>query len=189
MMKMIQRSLRICIVLTGAWLVSCEAREDKAQAIPAASVNKLAMPDTLETYSPFTGYVMDSARLAASNTLRVYSHVNASCGSCIAEIDQLKELAGEFQKYGVPLILVLSSKDRFEYLKFICESHKLDNYPYPFLLDTHDRWFSINKQIVYSETNPTVLVNEKQEIRLTGNPLHSAKVKTDYLAEIKKNAR
>lgn len=52
---------------------------------------KLYIPDSLETYSPFSDYIANEKDILNAE-YKIYSKINGSCGTCIGHINAWNEL-------------------------------------------------------------------------------------------------
>lgn len=148
---------------------------------------KFIIPDSLIAYNPFTNYIADSIGISNAS-FKIYSKINASCGTCISKINNWNKIANEFKKYGVPVILICQSDENFELIKYFCESGEIESFPYPFFIDKRNELTELNdfmKKVVGFET---VLTNRENKIIALGDPLRFEKIKKIYLDEIKKNS-
>lgn len=147
---------------------------------------ELFIPEDLESYTPFQPYATDSIQLANSS-LKLYSHINTSCSTCLEDIDKWFSFASEVKKYKIPIILICKSdKDNFESIKYLCETNKIKKFPFPFFLDIKDNYVNKNPFMNASKDFETVLTDKNNTILLIGNPLHSNEMKELYLKEIQK---
>ncbi|KQC02756.1 hypothetical protein [Pedobacter sp. Hv1] len=190
-MKMYHISKSILVLIWMCCIISCKNKEETDEIASLKSVventlgKKLIIPASLPTYSPFTNYIADSAAIFNSE-YRIYSKVNASCGSCITHINLWKNLIAEFSKYKIPVILVCNSDDQFELIKYFCETGKLKSFSYPFFLDRKNEFVKKNKFMAASKNFETVLTDKNNTILLLGNPAVSKAINKLYLKEIQK---
>lgn len=182
----------LAILISVIIVLSCknEQRELETNSLPHLNdlVNKnigkrFIISDSLTIYSPFTNYLLDSAKVANSK-FKIYSHINVSCPTCIEEIKLWNNLALEFSKYDTPVILIFGTKDDFEFIKYLCESGGIKNFPYPFFMDNIGEYNTLNEFMRESSDSETILTNQENIISLIGNPLHSKEVKDLYIKEI-----
>ena len=177
----------LCICMCG--IVSCKNKQETDEVVSLKQVvenslgKKLILPNSLQEYSPFSNYVADSVAVVNSE-YKIYSKVDASCGTCISRINLWNGLALEFRKYNVPVILICDSDDKFELLKYFCESGKIKKFPYPFFLDKKKEFAKLNKFMVANKGFETVLTKNDNTIVLIGNPIMSAEIKDLYMKEI-----
>jgi hypothetical protein len=147
---------------------------------------KLLIPKDLKLYSPFNQNSTDSIKLANSS-LKLYSHINTSCSTCLEEINKWDSFASKLKKYKTPVILICkSNKDNFELLKYLCETNKIKKFTYPFFLNLKDDYVNKNPFMNASRDFETVLTDKNNSILLIGNPLHSKGMEQLYLNEIQK---
>lgn len=190
---MIRDSIRflffsICIVT----VLSCNEKKqnrDKIKLLESVVENtlneKLNLPQNLEVYTPFSNYLVDECNIFNSE-YQIYSRVDASCGTCIGDINKWNELINEFYKYKVPIILICSSDDNFELIKYLCETGKIKDFKYPLFLDKNNE-FVKNNNFMASDINfETVLTDKNRSIIALGSPVYSTGIKDIYIKEIKK---
>lgn len=169
---------------------SCKGKKENKEILSLKNVvnntigKKLILPDSLEIYTPFTNYVSDSSEVFNSR-YKVFSRIDASCGTCIGSVSSWSKLRSEFQRYNVPVVLIFHSDDRFELLKYYCESGQIENFPFPFFLDKKNIFVEINKFMEENKSFETVLTDADNTILLIGNPIYSEEVKKMYINEIK----
>ncbi|NMH87591.1 hypothetical protein [Flavivirga algicola] len=173
---------------------SCKRKQNKdkeasLKVIVENSIGKtLILPDSLNLYKPFSNYISDSAEMLNSE-LKIYSHINASCSTCIPNIKLWDSLVPEFNMYKVPVILICGSDDKFELIKYLCESSQIKSFSYPFFLDKKNKYIKINSFMNESAHFETVLTDKYNTILVLGNPLHSKDIKEVYLKTIIENQK
>jgi hypothetical protein len=146
---------------------------------------KLILPDSLELYHPFPNYI-DSKEII-NFKFRIYSHIDASCGTCIETLKAWNNLIPELKGKGIQVILICSSDNRFELLKYYFESKEIENFNHPLWLDLKNNFIKNNKFMLESKNFETVLTDNNDKILLVGNPNFSNKIKELYFKEIKKD--
>jgi len=171
--------------------ISCQNKENQKREAHLKSVienclgKKLTIPDSLRIYAPFYNYIADSVQLSNAR-FKIYSHINASCPTCVRDILLWNNIIPSFEKFEVPVILICESDDNFELFKYIIESGEINNFSYPFFLDVKCDFFTQNKFMKESPQFETVLTNRDNTILLLGNPIRSKEMKNIYLNEIQK---
>ena len=172
-----------------SFIMSCKEKSNDNRLIKDIIKNtldkELVLPDELKAYIPFTNYITDSTKIFKSE-LKIYSYVDASCATCIENIKSWAKLIPDFTKYDVSIILIFGSKDEFELIKHLCESKKVNDFPFPFFFDKKNKYLKLNKFMEHNTTFQTVLVNNNNRILLLGNPTHSKEITDMYLKEIQK---
>lgn len=146
---------------------------------------KLVIPKKMDIYKPFTNYKLDSLGLQKSE-YKIYSFLNASCGSCVRKIKYWTTFSNELSLYNIPIILIIRSDDNFELLKYLINSKELKKFPYPFIFDKKDELMKLNHFMKESDDFKTILTDKNNKILLMGNPIANEKIKELYLKEIKK---
>lgn len=141
------------------------------------------IPDSIQVFAPFEGYLLDSNEMFNSK-IRIYSYLNVSCATCLDEIAKWNVIANEAKIYKVPVILILQSKDRYEILKYLIEQKQLKPFAYPFVFDLKKGYFKVNKFLNESERLYTVLTNEKNKILWSGDPIYADSVKNNLLTKL-----
>src|SRR5437868_2964693 len=136
---------------------------------------KLKMPGGIQCYMPFNKYALDSQKTMHNTFPKVYCYLNVSCPTCLVDISKWQEVSDEFVKRHIPVVLVLYGTDDFEYFKFLCESKKIKDFPYPFFLDTKDQFSILNPICIKFQAHRALLVDNKYRVVLQGSPLHSEK--------------
>lgn len=149
---------------------------------------ELKLPEDLTLYTPFTDYKADSTQIAQAD-LKIYSHVNTSCGTCVQNITKWNNMALHFSKYNVPVILVLTSKDNFELMQFFVETEEITSFPYPFFLDAKKDFIDKNLFMRQHEHLETVLTDKSGNILVMGNPTYSENLFKMYESEIQKRVK
>ncbi|QTD38551.1 hypothetical protein JL193_04490 [Polaribacter batillariae] len=146
---------------------------------------KLVLPDNIKIYAPFSNYIADSSNIWNSE-YRIYSRIDASCGTCIGNIKMWSKLIPEFQKYKVPIILIFHSDDRFELIKYFCESGQIEEFSFPFFFDSENKYAEMNEFMKINKNFETVLTDTNNTILLTGNPTTSTDIMNLYIKEVSK---
>lgn len=171
--------------------ISCQNREKHVKEKYLKSVvenclgKKLMIPDGLIKYTPFHDYIADSVQL--SNAIyKIYSHINASCPTCIRDIKLWNSLISDFGKFKVPVVLICESDDNFELFKYMHETGEIKHFSYPFFFDVKRVFLTQNKFMKESQQFETVLTDKENNILLLGNPIRSKEMKELYLMEIQK---
>lgn len=172
-------------------ITDCKNKETKAKEASLKSVvencigKKLILPDSLSAYKPFTNYIADGVEMANA-AIKIYSHINASCPTCIRDIVLWNSIIPYFSKYKVPVILVCESKDNFELVKYFHESGEIKSFSYPLFFDLKNEYIKSNKFMKESQQFETVLTDKENNILLLGNPIRSKEMKELYIKEIQK---
>lgn len=149
---------------------------------------ELIIPESLSIYKPFNNYVKDSSQISNSE-FKIYSHIDASCSTCVDNIELwnvFSESIEENNKISVSVILIFTSKDEFELIKYLIDTNKIKTFPYPFFLDSNKEYTQLNKFMSESSHFETVLTNKYNNILLFGNPIHSREIKNMYISKLKK---
>jgi len=172
------------------WSCVPNMKKDKVQyldsIIKETIGEELLLPEELILYEPFSNYSMDSCDISIASH-KIYTHINVSCGSCLGEIKLWEELIPQFEKLGVPIIMICVSDDEFILFEYLCEENKFENYSFPFFFDKNDEYVKLN--IFMEEDNgfKTVLTDKENNILLLGNPINSIEIKELFLEKVKPN--
>ena len=193
MMKLKLNNIVKCSILFACFysFTACKNNETKAKEASLKSVvenclgKKLILPDSLSTYKPFTNYIADSIEVSNA-TIKIYSHINASCPTCIRDIVLWNSIIPYFSKFKVPVILVCESNDNFEMVKYFHETREVKSFSYPLFFDLENEYIKRNKFMKESQQFETVLTDKENNILLLGNPIRSKEMKELYLKEIQK---
>lgn len=176
--------LFICLSCQNSQPLSAYTKMDHSK--DSLKTNFFTMPDGIQVYTPFGNYLLDSARLQERSSFKIYSYINGSCPSCIEDITKWRDVVPEFMKFNVPVILIFHSKDNFELIKYLCESKKIEPFPFPFFLDYKEQFYKQNTFLKeFDSEKATLLVDKTNKIVVMGNPLHSKKIKEQYYLELK----
>jgi len=138
---------------------------------------KLNIPDSLVLYKPFPN---SNSQFLSNKKMKIYSHINASCGTCIESLNVWGNLIPEFNKQKVKVYLICSSDDRFDLLKYYFESKEIEGFSYELYLDYNNDYLTKNEFMFESKNFETVLVDENSKILAIGNPNYSKKIKEIY---------
>lgn len=186
--------LIILLFVFVAIILSCINKQNNVQVESLKSIvqnnlgKKLILSDSIRIYSPFSNCIYDSLELSNAK-FKIYTKINASCGTCVEKIKIWNSLVPEFNKYKVPIILICESMDEFELLSYMCESKIIKNFSYPFFLDVKNEFSKKNKFMAASKNFETVLTDRNNTILLMGNPMVSKGIKELYLKEIQKRIK
>jgi hypothetical protein len=183
-----------CAVYTTLFLcsnaiLSCSTKKNQQKVTALKSVvertleKKLLLPDSMITYSPFNNYIADSVYIF-NYDYKIYSYINASCGTCILDIELWNNLIPEFRNYKTSIILIIGSEDRFELLKYLCESGEIKTFHYPFILDRKNEFLNLNEFMNEIDAFETVLTDKENNILMMGNPIINKNIKKLYLEMI-----
>ena len=168
---------------------SCSKKQTKEKELFFKAIidnnldKKLKIPDSLILYKPFS---YSKNQLLSNTKLRVYSHIAASCGTCLESMKLWNEIIPEFNKQNVKVYLVCSSDDRFELLKYFFESKEFKNFSYELYLDYENDYVIRNKFMQESKNFETVLIDGLGKIKMIGNPIFTKKIKDIYMNLINK---
>lgn len=171
-------------------ILSCKKQQHTAKSASLKIVideslgEKLIIPDSLEVYDPFES--SRNTKESSKPRLKIYSSIDASCGTCIESLKIWNQLIPEFNKKNVQVNLICSSDNKFDLLKYFFESKEIKNFTHPLLLDHKNHYLKQNRFMNESKNFETVLTNNENTILLIGNPIASNKMKELYFNEIKK---
>jgi len=181
----------IVLILVIATFVSCSQQQKNKninsfkKTLDANLGKKLFVPDSLELYNPFPNSTDNQASL--NPKLIIYSHIDASCDTCIETLSLWNSIIPEFSKEDVKVVIICSSDNRFELLKYYFESGEITNFSYPLYLDYKDDFIFNNTFMSESKNFETVLTDNHNNILLIGNPNFTKKIKELYFKIIKKH--
>ncbi len=181
----------IMILLCVFSIISCDKKQNKAKVnLFKATINnnlgkKLIVPDSLVLYNPFPSSTKGKVML--NSKLKIYSHIDASCGTCIESLKAWNNLIPKFNKKNIEVILICSSDNKFELLKYYFESKEIENFSHFLFLDYKNYFMNKNTFMTESKNFETVLTDNNGKILLLGNPNFSSKIKELYFNEIKKH--
>lgn len=173
-------------------ILSCEKKQSNTAKIESLKLvidnnlgEKLIIPDSLEFYHPIPNLINYNKTL--NSDLKIYSHIDASCGTCVESLKSWNKLIPEFNQKGIQVILVTSSNNKFELLKYYFESKEIADFPYPLLLDHKEQFLKQNRFMSKTKNFETVMTNANNKILLIGNPTYSINIKELYFKEIEKH--
>jgi hypothetical protein len=181
----------IILIIFVTFTISCQNKENQKREAGLKLVienclgKKLMIPDSLRIYAPFHNYIADSVQLSNAR-FKIYSHINASCPTCVRDILLWSNLIPDFEKLMVPVILICKSDDDFDLFKYIFETGEIESFSYPFFFDLKRDFYRQNKFMKESLQFETVLTDRDNTILLLGNPIRSKEMKDIYLKEIQK---
>lgn len=179
--------LLLCVIS----IISCEKKQNTLKVNSFKTIidtnlgKKLIIPDSLELYHPFPNYI--ETKEIRNSELKIYSHIDASCGTCIETLKAWGNLIPEFKRKGIQVILICSSDNRFELLKYYFESKEIENFKHPLFLDHKNNFTEKNNFMLESKNFETVLTDDNDKILLIGNPNFSGGIRELYFKEIKKH--
>ncbi|WP_420400759.1 hypothetical protein [Flagellimonas sp.] len=150
--------------------------------------SNLQIPDSLKVYAPFLEYVSDSVKMSKSHC-KIYTYVNASCPTCIEKIKMWDDFVDKAIQNNVPVFMIFHSDDNFELLKHLSESGLIEDFKFPFFLDTEGIYTKNNPFMKDNVHMETVLTDQSNKILLIGNPLYSSDIANSYYSEIQKRTK
>lgn len=178
----------ILLIFTTVLTFSCqqqfnskniEQQTKEFKSIVGSQVNINYGP--LKPYNPF----QRNQATTSKPSFTIVSYLNASCSSCIAEINEWKHFYDSLSgNSNVKIQLVFYSDDNFEYLKFLCESGKIEKFPFLFYFDNEREFANQNPLFLRDDIENTVLLDKLGKVLLTGNPLHSQNRKQEYIKTV-----
>lgn len=179
------------IILVSILSISCKNKETKRVEETKVGIRnilgKTLNTPNLEIYNPFDKNV--TYQDMNTSEYKIYSSINASCGTCISRINLWSNIVDDFALIKVPIILVLNSDDNFELFKYLCEKKDIKSFKYPFFFDKYKDFINKNKFMKSNKMFETVLVDKNNKIIALGNPAISKTIKDLYIKEIKKHTK
>lgn len=186
---MINKTLKYGVrVIFFIIIISCKKDNNNAefdrlkQVIESNLGQKLIIPDSLEYYKPFAN-LLNKKELQNKYRYKIYSHIDASCGTCLTSLESWNKLISEFNKRKIQVVLVCTTDDKFELLKYFFESKQVRNFTHPLFLDHKNDFLKKNKFMNINKNFETVLTDNDNTIVLIGNPIMSKEIKDLYLAK------
>lgn len=185
--------MKILIVVTLLLIFSCNETvtqesntENDIDSLNSSSL-RIIMPDTLQVYNPYPEF-----ELASDSSIRktfgpkLYTCVNVSCPSCIADIEKWNDWIPEiYQKFKIPVVIICITKDNFEYIQYLFESKEIRPFPFPIYFDIHNKFVSSNAIFLNRSSHYTVLTSKEGKVILRGNPFESQQTKTLFINALK----
>ncbi|MDP3441913.1 MAG: hypothetical protein Q8T08_03550 [Ignavibacteria bacterium] len=179
----------VILLLCICSVISCKNEKNRKKSLESVVENclgkKLILPDSLIVYAPFPNCIADSMDISKAS-FKIYSHINASCPTCIGDIVLWDSITSDFSKYKVPIILICESKDNFELVKYLHETGGIKSFSYPLFFDRKKEYLTQNKFMNESQHFETVLTDNENNILLLGNPIRSKEMRDMYLKKIRK---
>jgi hypothetical protein len=174
----------LCIIVLDAYSSSDNAeRKYKSTFIDTATVRFLS---DFELYKPLHHPLRDTILpIIHGHEKKIIMYINVSCSSCLVKLAEWAKLSTEFAKSNVVVIMVLYSKDNFQYFKYLCEQGSIPGFNLPFILDIKNEFVQYNRHSEELISGIPCLVNEKNDIILSGDPLHSEKTRNLFMNAIK----
>ncbi len=175
-------------------LISCKNDKNNEKIISLKSIidsnigKELIIPDSIIIYKPFLNYAMDSVKMFNAE-IKIYSRINTSCSTCFENFELWENFHKQLEGKKIPILLICESNDDFEMIKYVCESGGVSSFPYPFILDIKNSFYTKNKFMKESEHFETVLTDKNNTILLLGSPIHSKEIEELYLKEIHKRIK
>lgn len=185
----------LILVFISITIISCNNKKDRerikhlTKEINNTIGKTLIIPDSLETYIPpyslMTQSDFEDQRAENTFKLKLFSHIDASCGTCVESILSWDSIIPKLKKKNVQVNLICSSSSDFELLKYFFESEQINNFSHYLLLDNKNVFLEDNPFMSQSKNFETTLVNNNNEILLIGNPIYSKEMKDIYFEKIK----
>lgn len=185
--KILKYSITVILLCS---IVSCkkDPNTTKFNALKLVVENnlgkKLIIPKSLELYQQLANPA--NKKGVVNYSFKIYSHIDASCGTCLLNLKSWKKLIPEFNKKNVQVILVCTTDDKFELLKYFFETKEIKNFPHPLFLDHNNQFLKKNNFMNVNKNFETVLTTNDNTIVLIGNPMMSTEIKNLYLNKINK---
>jgi hypothetical protein len=145
----------------------------------------IRLPPDFQLYKP-SGHPIHDTIFSVMNEpkKKIVTYVNVSCSSCLVELAEWAKLATAFAKSNVSVIMVLYSKDNFQYFKYLCEQGSIPAFNIPFILDIKNEFVRYNSSSQDLIAGIPCLVDERNGIILSGDPLHSEKMRDIFMNAI-----
>lgn len=170
--------MKILIVVTLLLIFSCNETvtqesntENDIDSLNSSSL-RIIMPDTLQVYNPYPEF-----KLASDSSIRktfgpkLYTCVNVSCPSCIADIEKWNDWIPEiYQKFKIPVVIICITKDNFEYIQYLFESKEIRPFPFPIYFDIHNKFVSSNLIFFKSFISLYCFNFQRRESYIKGKP-------------------
>ncbi len=181
--------MKYVMILCLYSIISCKEKQNTTKINSLKNIvnnnlgEKLKIPDSLEVYYPFSN---SHNKEMLNSELKIYSHIDASCGTCIENLQAWNKLIPELNEKDVQVYLICSSDDKFELLKYFFESKEIDNFHHYLFLDYNNQYIKQNGFMLENKNFETVLINDYNEILLMGEIIFSREMKELYFSEIEK---
>lgn len=156
---------------------ACDTTEKKPTENKMQPTGDVIKDSGLIVYNPFN-VAVDQQKSHPSYT--ILSYVDVTCSVCIFEIDKWKAFYDSSAKKDFDVKLVFHAHDKFEYIKYLCENKSIKPFPFPFYLDTAQRYAKLNPVLKKDASDKTVVVDKSGQVVLQGNPLHADSTRVKY---------
>lgn len=170
--------MKIFLVSSVLFIFFLSCKEKSRSNIKNHQKNIIDTSD-LSFYNPFN-------ITAPLSKTYIISYINASCPSCINELNEWavfqKEIKLKNNSDSIFFMPILFSKDDFKFIQHLFSSKKIEAMPFYFMLDDKNKFIDKNN---FLKNNPnfhnTVIVNAENNIMSGGNPIHSKSLQQTFL--------
>ncbi|MBW3466952.1 hypothetical protein [Arthrospiribacter ruber] len=133
-------------------------------------IDSVILPDSLILYRTIYEPQLDVATRIRNSSKSMVIFINASCVTCIQELDFWIENEPKFQEFKIPFFFIARAQDEFHFFKFVVENEG-DSLPKgEFYFDTNDEFRLLNNELLENGIN-TILINSRFEVLFKGNPI------------------
>lgn len=172
-MKLCLAIVLICFCVT-ILIIPCCSYEKKSEVKTVKSV----ILDSIEVYNPFeVNFNQDYNKYK----FHIISYLNVSCSVCIAEIEKWNDFYKKANNKNFDIKLIFYAEDKFQYIKYLIEKGDIKPFPFPFYLEYKKTFLIQNPIFNINTTDKTILIDNKNIVRMTGNPIHSNEITSKYL--------
>ena len=148
------------------------------------SKKELKFPDSVLVYYRKNGIKKQSIQSYSGNQMKIVTHVAGDCGRCVNNLKRWEEEIIEVIDTNLVKVLIFLYVEDFSNFTNLIDPEITINFP--LVIDTLNLFVVNNDLPRFDERFHTFLINENNNIILIGSPLHSEKLKTLYLNEIKR---
>lgn len=131
--------------------------------------------DSLKTYSLDGGFIKRNKE----KNLRIVTYIDATCGSCIFDLDRWNDFIQENKFKNVGYLFYMRTYSIPQLQNFLKEI----NFKYPVIVDFKNTYKNVNN-LSEAKLYQTFLIDGKDKIILVGNPIYNNAISNLYLKTI-----
>lgn len=170
------------LIISPVFFSACKSSPyNKAQQSEINNLigQKLVFPNELVLYSLDEQKEFSNVFFNRNKSFRMVSYIDASCGTCIAELSKWDSLINDQSNHNLEYVLILKAYDNFELLKFATQEVNYRNLN-TVIFDKGD-FFSQKNTIPSDKQLQSYLLNNQDEIIGVGNPAFSEEIMNSYI--------
>lgn len=163
------------ILFVLAVLCQCSSKASESEIAELFNMD-IQIIDTLPIYSPnIDSLFIESTLFVESSKLKLITHIDGTCSSCVEDLIQWKELIETLKNEKLQILIYFHTNNLDLYRTYF----KRLRFNHDVIIDKENVFLN-NNQFPEGTNLHTVLLDENNEIMLIGNPIKDMAIKELY---------